>query len=132
MELYIGGSFQGKKTYVDNEYQGKKTLNWCNGKSCDIKDIYSFDAIYNYHEIIRRELEEGISPEDELLSLLDHNPHIIIVCDEVGCGVIPIKKEDRAYREAVGRCMCMAADKADKVTRIICGIGQIIKTKGNM
>ena len=131
MELYVGGAFQGKKAYVDNEYSDKN-LKWFNGKDCaekgfDYRTIADFDAVCNYHEVIRKELLDGVIPEDELNRLLDLNKDLIIVCDEVGCGVIPISKEDRMYREAVGRCMCIAASKADKVTRIICGIGQIIK-----
>ena len=132
MKLYVGGAFQGKKAYVDNEYSEIKTLKWFDGKDCvekgsDYRTIADFDAVCNYHEVIRKELLDGVSPEDELDLLLKDNPELIIVCDEVGCGVIPISKEDRMYREAVGRCMCIAASKADKVTRIICGIGQVIK-----
>ena len=131
MELYVGGAFQGKKAYVDNEYSDKK-IKWFDGKDCaekgcDYRTIADFDAVCNYHEVIRKELLDGVIPEDELNRLLDLNKNLIIVCDEVGCGVIPISKEDRMYREAVGRCMCIAASKADKVTRIICGIGQKIK-----
>ena len=131
MELYVGGAFQGKKAYVDNEYSDKN-LKWFDGKDCvekdcDYRTIADFEAVCNYHEVIRKELLDGVTPEDELNRLLDLNKDLIIVCNEVGCGVIPISKEDRMYREAVGRCMCIAASKADKVTRIICGIGQIIK-----
>lgn len=127
MELYVGGSFHGKKEYVDDAYHDIKALNWFNGENCDDVKLSDYDGIYNYHEIIRRQVLDGVDPEDKLSTLIDHNPDIIIVCDEVGCGVIPIDKNDRAYREAVGRCMCMAASKADKVVRIICGIGQVIK-----
>ncbi|PWT29015.1 bifunctional adenosylcobinamide kinase/adenosylcobinamide-phosphate guanylyltransferase [Butyrivibrio fibrisolvens] len=127
MELYIGGAFQGQKEYVDNEYRDIKKLNWYNGQDPVDTDISDYDAICNYHEIIRRQVGIGIDPEAELEKILDHNPQIIIVCDEVGCGVIPIDSQDRAYREAVGRCMCKAASRADRVVRIICGIGQVIK-----
>ena len=36
-------------------------------------------------------------------------------------------KQERIYREAVGRTMCMAASMAESVTRIVCGIGMRIK-----
>ena len=127
MELYVGGAFQGKKEYVDDNYRDIKELKWCNAENCDEAALFDCDAVYNYHELIRKQVLNGIDPEDKLCDLIDHNPDIIIVCDEVGCGVIPIDPKDRAYREAVGRCMCKAASKADKVIRIICGIGQVIK-----
>jgi len=127
MDLYVGGAFQGKKEYVDNKYSGIKKLKWYDGQSIEPFDITKYDAIYNYQEVVKRELLEGKVPDDEIKRLIDLKPDIIIVCNEVGCGVIPIAKEDRIYREAVGRCMCIAAAKADRVTRIICGIGQVIK-----
>ena len=132
MKLYVGGAFQGKKAFVDNEYMNVKKLSWYDGACRDNKiqtnSISSYDAIYNYQEIIKRQLANKLDPEKELEELIKLNPQIILVCNEVGCGVIPITREDRAFREAVGRCMCMAASKADKVTRIICGIGQVIKS----
>ena len=132
MELYVGGSFQGKKSYVDNKYSNIRKLKWLDGKICKSREdilgsIDDYDAVYDYQEVIKKELRDDLVPEDELKCLLDKKPDIIIVCDEVGCGVIPMAKEDRIYREAVGRCMCMAAARADSVTRIICGIGQVIK-----
>ena len=36
-------------------------------------------------------------------------------------------KEDRIYREAVGRVLCSAVKKAVHVERVICGIGQCLK-----
>ena len=38
-----------------------------------------------------------------------------------------LEAEDRAYREAVGRALCVIAQEAERVTRCICGIGVIIK-----
>lgn len=55
------------------------------------------------------------------------NPDIIIVSNELGCGVVPMDKKDRLWREAVGRiCTCIAAE-ADEVVRVVCGVGVRIK-----
>ena len=51
----------------------------------------------------------------------------VIVCDEIGMGIVPIEKNDRIFREAVGRVMCLIAKHADHVTRVTCGIGVQIK-----
>ena len=63
----------------------------------------------------------------ELEKLLAVNPGIVILCDEVGCGVVPIAREERAWREAVGRLCCALARRADAVERIFCGIPMTLK-----
>ena len=50
----------------------------------------------------------------------------VIISDEVGCGVIPLDKFDREWRECVGRELCGLAADADEVWRVNCGIGQRI------
>ena len=55
------------------------------------------------------------------------NPDVILVSDEVGYGVVPIDAFDRAYREAVGRICTKLAGYSHRVTRVVCGIGTVIK-----
>ena len=51
----------------------------------------------------------------------------VVVCDEVGSGVIPMEKERRLGREATGRLCCCLAQEADRVVRLVCGIPTVIK-----
>ena len=51
----------------------------------------------------------------------------MITVHEVGAGVVPLAAEDRAFREAVGRVLCVIAREAEQVTRCVCGIGVRIK-----
>ncbi len=51
----------------------------------------------------------------------------IVVCREVGSGVIPLKKEDRTYRDAVGRLCVRLAKEAASVVRVVAGIPVAIK-----
>lgn len=68
---------------------------------------------------------------DEIINdIYEANPDIILICDEVGGGIVPLKKEDRIYREAVGRALCCAVNKSDRVERVMCGIGQCLKCDG--
>ena len=60
-------------------------------------------------------------------SLMQDNPDVILICDEVGGGIVPVDKEERAYRECVGRVLCELAKEAESVERVYCGIGQTIK-----
>ena len=66
-------------------------------------------------------------PEAELEELLQKNPEICIVTNELGYGVVPIEPFDRKWREKTGRICTELAAKADSVTRVVCGIGILLK-----
>lgn len=54
-------------------------------------------------------------------------PDCIVICDELGCGVVPLDYEDRAWRERTGRLCCELAARADRVDRVFCGLAMQIK-----
>jgi adenosyl cobinamide kinase/adenosyl cobinamide phosphate guanylyltransferase len=51
----------------------------------------------------------------------------VVICNEVGSGVIPITYEERAGREATGRLCIRLAQEASQVVRLVCGIPSVIK-----
>lgn len=51
----------------------------------------------------------------------------VIICNEVGSGVVPVDDRERKWRETVGRVCCVLAQEAEKVIRVQCGIGTVIK-----
>ncbi len=59
--------------------------------------------------------------------LIEKNPDLVIVSDEVGYGVVPIDRLEREYREQAGRCMELLAASAGQVYRVVCGIGMKLK-----
>lgn len=59
--------------------------------------------------------------------MLDAYRDCIIICDEVGNGIVPASPAEREYRERVGRILITLAQKAEEVERVICGIGQKLK-----
>lgn len=52
---------------------------------------------------------------------------LILIHQEVGCGLIPESKVLREQRELAGRIGCYFGQKADKVYRVCCGLGILIK-----
>ena len=60
-------------------------------------------------------------------ALLDFLKNKITVCDEMGCGIVPLDKNDRDFRENLGRFLCRLAERADIVLRVQCGIAAAIK-----
>ena len=116
MILVIGGAFQGKKAFA------KEHLGLTDAQLADASFVVS-----DYHLCIRKQLEAGLNPEEELKKLVREHPGICIIADEIGSGLIPMERTERDYREAVGRTFCAAAKEADEVWRVICGIGQRIR-----
>ncbi|HJC41361.1 MAG TPA: bifunctional adenosylcobinamide kinase/adenosylcobinamide-phosphate guanylyltransferase [Candidatus Intestinimonas pullistercoris] len=66
-------------------------------------------------------------PGAGLGDLLEVNPDVVILCDEVGCGVVPVDPSERVWREEVGRLCCALAQKAGRVERIFCGLSMVLK-----
>ena len=49
---------------------------------------------------------------------VQENPDAVITLDEVGCGVVPVDREEREYREAVGAAGQELAALAGEVYRV--------------
>ena len=107
MILVIGGSFQGKKAFAE-ELAGKEQV------------------LADFQNCIRKAMEEGENPETFTRQVLA-DPPAVITLDEVGCGIVPLEKSERDYREAVGHAGQMLAKAAERVYRVQCGIASRIK-----
>lgn len=66
-------------------------------------------------------------PENALALLPTLLGKELILCDEVGSGVIPVTAGERAAREQTGRLCSRLAAGATRVVRVVCGIPQVIK-----
>ena len=109
MKLYVGGVCQGQEELARSENPG-----------CAV--------FADFHETIRAAvLRDGQEPRTFARNFCEEHPDAVVVANEVGAGVIPMAKEDRLFREAVGRALCVIAQQAESVTRCVCGIGVRIK-----
>lgn len=124
MKLIIGGAWQGQLEYAQQHYPG---LEFLDGAKCSEEDLYSCKGIYDFHEFIKGYLQRtgdmGTLAED----IIERNPGLVIVSNEVGYGVVPMDAFERKYREAVGRVCTKLAAASDSVVRVVCGIGTVIK-----
>ena len=89
MELIIGGTGQGKLDYALSQ-------SGCQGTPEQLVDdgILTGKPILNhFHLLCRRLLQDGkaVMPVAEELARRE----IVIVCDEIGCGVVPIDAFER-------------------------------------
>ena len=126
MILVIGGAYQGKKDWVQGRYHLEES-DWADGDSCSKEDLFQARAVNRFHLFVRRSVEEGRDLSDFADTLKKRNPSLIIVKNEIGCGVVPMDPLERKYREQDGRLSEKLAAHCDTVVRVICGIGQVIK-----
>ncbi len=127
MKLIIGGTAQGKLEYVLLKYDVQKNMVWDGVLPNDRKLNKNIVVINHFHQWVKSRMVSGGCPEDEIMSFLDYNEDCIIICDEIGNGIVPIDPFEREYRERTGRILVQLAMRAEEVERIICGIGQKIK-----
>ncbi len=109
MILIIGGAFQGKYEYA-----------------ADVLNIPVEDILDGLQDRIKDDPDEEscIKAVDEWI---EKHKDGAVICDEVGCGIVPINAADRDYRDRVGHIQIYLAKKADAVYRVTCGIGVRIK-----
>lgn len=68
---------------------------------------------------------EHPGPVEELMPLLRKKK--VILCNEVGSGIIPVSPELTRARVQTGTLCCRLARQAGQVVRVICGIATILK-----
>ncbi|MBC8569300.1 bifunctional adenosylcobinamide kinase/adenosylcobinamide-phosphate guanylyltransferase [Zongyangia hominis] len=124
MRLIVGGKGQGKRAYALTACPSGGVAD---GENCDAEDLTSCRIFDNLHLWVRREMEEGRDPWPTLEQVLEENPDMIILCDEIGCGIVPMDPSEREWREKTGRICCALAGRAQRVERVICGCVQVIK-----
>lgn len=110
MILIIGGHYQGKRAYALQSL----------GFSPE-------DIVGPVNAMIRGTLRNGGDPVAEIADAADGWRGKAVLLTDESCGVVPMEADDRAYREAAGRCGALLAARADKVIRVFCGIGTVIK-----
>lgn len=126
MILIIGGAFQGKKAYAQ-EMLGLLPEQMADGAQCNLEEIYSCRCIYHFHEWVRRRMADMGDWERDAKRIFEANPDVVIIANELGCGVVPMDAFDRNFRETEGRLLTCLAKKSTEVHRVVCGIGTVIK-----
>lgn len=112
MMLVVGGQGSGKRDFVHS-------LGFRDDEMSASPD--GGPVLLDLHELLR----DAPSVDDSLFaSLLKKR---VVVCAEVGCGIVPMSASDRAWRDRVGRTCARLAGEAEQVVRLCCGIPQYLK-----
>lgn len=109
--LVVGGAAAGKTAYVES-------LGY--PKSAFARGVLDERPVLDdLQDLVARTLDG-----DLLSRLLEKK---VVVCREVGCGVVPLDPAERALRERVGRLCVRLAERAEQVVRVSCGIAAVLK-----
>lgn len=127
MELYIGGHAQGKLHYVLQNRPVLAEQVWDGAAGEPWDGAAGFLAVNHLHALIERLVRQDREPEEVLYQILQDKPDIILISDITGSGIVPVDALERKIRERQGRVLCMLANRAERVERILCGLGQRIK-----
>ena len=114
MILVIGGIASGKREYVMNEYGYSEA---------ELADAVLDErpVIYNLQDLVAK------NPDDFNMLLPELLTKEVVICNEVGCGIVPVLHKERKIRESVGRLCILLAKEAKSVVRLYCGIPSMIK-----
>ena len=108
MMLIIGGAASGKLSYV-------RSLGYSDEQLADAV-LDNRPVLYNLQDLVASSPETAASLLEPLLA------KEVVVCDEVGSGVIPGVKAEREAREITGRLCNQLARHAETVVRCVAGI----------
>ena len=98
-----------------------------NDKDCSFEELCQCQGILKFHHYLERRMAAGEPVADLAEILYQENPELVIVTDEIGCGIVPMDPFQREVREQTGRVCTALAGKASRVHRVICGVGTVIK-----
>ena len=116
MDLILGGAYQGKLTWCVKEY------NLSPSDLCDLEreePTPGKGCYYHLEALTRRETD----PQRYLPLFKD----AVVIAREIGGGVVPKDKEERAWRERHGQMLQVLAADAACVVRVFCGLTEELK-----
>lgn len=126
MVFVTGGNSQGKLEFVKETFR-LKDGDVADGASCDLDKAFRRPVLYRFHLYAARLRAAGVDAAQAVEKGLGENPDVVVICDDLGCGIVPLRREDRGLREEVGRLQCLLALRAKKVYRVVCGLPQLLK-----
>lgn len=124
MILVVGGANQGKKEYATQQFFVE---NWASGETCTKEEVFSSQGVCHFELLAKRLMGKEENFREFAEDIIKLNEKIIIVTNEIGCGLVPVDAFMRTYREEYGRVCTYLASQAKEVHRVMCGIGRKIK-----
>ena len=124
MVLVFGGAYNGKKDFIKEKFNiNEEDIFYCSDGEID----FSKKVICGLHKFTYNNILKEINSLQYIKENINLFKDKIIISDEISSGIVPLKKEDRMWREETGRCLQYLSKESSCVYRIFCGIPTIIK-----
>lgn len=133
MIIIFGGAYQGKLEYAIETYGIREDDIFdckCIAEAASAEDIqidFSKKVIYHLEQFVLACNRVGLEAKEYLKEHIEEIEDKIIIGEDISQGLVPMEREMRDWREMQGRTMIYLCGKADKVTRVFCGLPQDIK-----
>jgi len=126
MILVIGGAYQGKLAYALNRFELTSSEVYC----CNDNDTTMPQGkaiVYDIDRWILALVQAGRNVAGEIERFIESNKSVVVICNDISCGVVPVDAVMRKWREEVGRAMGKCAQQSEEVIRLFCGIPTRLK-----
>ena len=124
MVLIFGGACQGKTAFARERFSVEE------GEICfctrEEEPDWSKPVLCGLEQYLLGCLQRGENPENTPLEG-EKMADKILICQEIGSGIVPIDPLMRRWREETGRALQRLARRSSQVWRVFCGIPQRIK-----
>jgi len=125
LQLIIGGAYQGKKALAKEKYAiTENDIEVCTAERVP---EFSRKCISHIENFALYCVKNGLEAKNEIAKYVQQLKDKVILANDMSCGVVPIDKTDRLWREETGRVLSFLAQQADEVSRVFCGIEQVLK-----
>lgn len=132
MILIFGGAYNGKLSFAKEKFNIKEDKIFTVNDELNSLDIdYSKDVINEFHKFIYKLSLKGIDATEYIINNKELFKDKIIICDDISQGIVPLKREDRIWRENTGKCLQYISENSKNVYRVFCGIATEIKNEEN-
>ena len=115
MELIIGGAFQGKLEYAVKRY------GLTDEDVCDLALGVPVPGKRCYQHL------EALSRREDVTPYLPLFRDAVVITREVNGGIVPMDGQERAWLERHGVLVQRLAREAEHVTRVLCGLTEVLK-----
>lgn len=125
MHLIIGGAYQGKTAFAVSHFNiPEQEIHVCTDAE---EPVLNGPGASHLERFARFCLRSGKNPTEEMRARRAQWRDSVLICTDISCGVVPVDPELRAWREETGRMLNYLAGEADSVTRLFCGLPQVLK-----
>ena len=124
MKLVFGGAYQGKLTWARESYG--LTEDQCHDCREGLPQE-PMDCLYHLEEFSYACAKAGLDTVREMEARRELCQNAVLICRDIGSGVVPVDKTERAWREENGKLLRYLAKEAERVSRIFCGLEERLK-----